>query len=135
MDNERFEEDAGSRMGDKTGRRFKLICFSSDFLHQSVSIAWESVLYIQFIIVIWIFASIWYQLFKINKQDVQVGVEKEWKKKHVALSSVFGLAWGNFKSQLAYTGYIVLSLAASLGTILFLLNMLFGTRKNVQTTF
>lgn len=105
------------------------------FLHQSVSIAWESVLYIQFIIVIWIFASIWYQLFKINKQDVQVGVEKEWKKKHVALSSVFGLAWGNFKSQLAYTGYIVLSLAASLGTILFLLNMLFGTRKNVQTTF
>ncbi|MDT2238617.1 hypothetical protein P7H06_24235 [Paenibacillus larvae] len=29
----------------------------------------------------------------------------------------------------------MLSLAASLGTILFLLNMLFGTRKNVQTTF
>ncbi|MDT2294892.1 hypothetical protein P7H15_21680 [Paenibacillus larvae] len=47
----------------------------------------------------------------------------------------FWACMGDFKSQLAYTGYIVLSLAASLGTILFLLNMLFGTRKNVQTTF
>lgn len=103
-------------------------------LHQYVSMAWESILLIQFIIVIWMFLSIWFQLSRVNQRDLQVGVEKEWKKKHGNLSSIVGLAWGNFKSQLTYTGFILLSLIASLGSILFLINLLFGTRKHVQAT-